>query len=63
MSGENMESASWKMLCFNRLETYKLEGVCKSSLFEWKGKEAIERINEIFKSSSLSDIFDKSLWE
>lgn len=49
MSGENIESASWKMHCLDRLKTHKLEKVCKSSLFEWKGKEAMEGISGNFQ--------------
>lgn len=51
------------MDCFNRLRTHKLEQVCKSSLFELKGKEVKKELMEIFKSLCLSGIFDENLKE
>lgn len=47
------------MHCFNRLKTYKLEQVCKCSLFELKEWKQKKELMEIFKSLTFSDILGK----
>lgn len=47
------------MHCFNRLKTYKLEQVCKCSLFELKEWKQKKELMEIFKPLTFSDILGK----